>query len=212
MNNNSKLILGFTLAEVLITLGIIGVIAAITIPVIVNVIQDAQYKTAYKKAYSIASQAWLQLASENLLEGRNGWGANASDYHNFNQFMGKFSIVKNCTTSNISSCWATNETAGTMWNIPFDGNSHYVSFIDKSGTSWCNANDYGFMLIDTNGLKSPNQYGKDRFMLYEIVHGGDSSTPGIPNYLWAPPDYNYDAAMCPAGAAHPCYYTKWLYN
>ena len=36
----------FTLAEVLITLGIIGIVAAITIPTLINNVQDAQYKTA----------------------------------------------------------------------------------------------------------------------------------------------------------------------
>ena len=41
---------GFTLAEVLITLGIIGVVAAMTMPTLMNQTQGAQYKTAYKKA------------------------------------------------------------------------------------------------------------------------------------------------------------------
>ena len=41
---------GFTLAEVLITLGIIGVVAAMTMPTLMNSTQGAQYKAAYKKA------------------------------------------------------------------------------------------------------------------------------------------------------------------
>ena len=48
---------GFTLAEVLITLGIIGVVAAMTMPTLINSTQGAQYKTAYKKALSVLSQA-----------------------------------------------------------------------------------------------------------------------------------------------------------
>ena len=40
----------FTLAEVLITLGIIGVVAAMTMPTLLNSTQGAQYRTAYKKA------------------------------------------------------------------------------------------------------------------------------------------------------------------
>ena len=54
-NNSCKL--GFTLAEVLITLGIIGVVAAMTMPTLMNQTQGAQYKTAYKKALSALSQA-----------------------------------------------------------------------------------------------------------------------------------------------------------
>ena len=48
---------GFTLAEVLITLGIIGVVAAMTMPTLINSTQGAQYKTAFKKSLSVLSQA-----------------------------------------------------------------------------------------------------------------------------------------------------------
>lgn len=46
----------FTLAEVLITLGIIGVVAAMTMPTLMNSTQGAQYKAAYKKALSAIAQ------------------------------------------------------------------------------------------------------------------------------------------------------------
>ncbi len=48
---------GFTLAEVLITLGIIGVVAAMTIPTLISNTNGAQFKTAYKKALSTLNQA-----------------------------------------------------------------------------------------------------------------------------------------------------------
>lgn len=48
---------GFTLAEVLITLAIIGVVAAMTMPTLINNTNGAQFKTAYKKALSVLSQA-----------------------------------------------------------------------------------------------------------------------------------------------------------
>ena len=47
---------GFTLAEVLITLGIIGVVAAMTMPTLINQTNGAQYRAAYKKALSAISQ------------------------------------------------------------------------------------------------------------------------------------------------------------
>ncbi len=50
---------GFTLAEVLITLGIIGVVAAMTIPTLISNTNGAQFKTAYKKALSTLNQAIL---------------------------------------------------------------------------------------------------------------------------------------------------------
>lgn len=55
--SNMRVRSGFTLAEVLITLGIIGVVAAMTMPTLMNSTQGAQYKAAYKKALSALSQA-----------------------------------------------------------------------------------------------------------------------------------------------------------
>ena len=47
---------GFTLAEVLITLGIIGVVAAMTIPTLISNTNGAQFKTGFKKALSTLSR------------------------------------------------------------------------------------------------------------------------------------------------------------
>ena len=63
LNRNGGLVLltrfkikkGFSLAEVLVTLTVIAVLAVLTIPALMNDIQNAQYKTAYRKAFSIAS-------------------------------------------------------------------------------------------------------------------------------------------------------------
>ena len=48
---------GFTLAEVLVTLLIIGVVAALTIPTLLGATNDNQLKTAYKKAFSSLANA-----------------------------------------------------------------------------------------------------------------------------------------------------------
>ena len=48
----SKCKLAFTLAEVLITLGIIGVVAAITLPTVINKCQSYILKQQFRKAYS----------------------------------------------------------------------------------------------------------------------------------------------------------------
>ena len=57
----------FTLAEVLITLGIIGVVAALTIPTISRNIQEMVLNNQFKKFYSTFKQAFLTLQT---LEGR----------------------------------------------------------------------------------------------------------------------------------------------
>lgn len=53
----SKLKSGFTLAEVLITLGIIGVVAAMTIPTIIANTNGQKYRSQLKKTISVLSQA-----------------------------------------------------------------------------------------------------------------------------------------------------------
>ena len=54
----------FTLAEVLITLGIIGVVAAITMPVLIAKHRAQVLQTQFKKCYSEVSQALVQLKKE----------------------------------------------------------------------------------------------------------------------------------------------------
>lgn len=56
---------GFTLAEVLITLGIIGVVAAITIPALINRTNNAELKNAFKKKYAEISLAIEQVTQDN---------------------------------------------------------------------------------------------------------------------------------------------------
>lgn len=48
---------GFTLAEVLITLGIIGIVAAMTLPTVINNSRNKQLEAGLRRSYSIISQA-----------------------------------------------------------------------------------------------------------------------------------------------------------
>ena len=50
---------GFTLAEVLITLGIIGVVAAMTIPTLIANTNSAKFRSQFKKSISTLNQAGL---------------------------------------------------------------------------------------------------------------------------------------------------------
>ena len=62
--NNTRRV-GFTLAEVLITLGIIGVVSAMTIPTLIKNYQEKATVTKVKQAYSILSQAYRLAIAEN---------------------------------------------------------------------------------------------------------------------------------------------------
>lgn len=149
----------FTLAEVLITVGIIGVIAAVTIPNLINTAYDEQYKVAYKKAFADASSAVIDLNRQKAFTGIN------MNSTNFSVFMSKFKIAKDCTINNNIECWVAGEKYGS-WNSPYAYPNAYA-FADVSGRVWSlpyNSND-DYFFVDTNGIKGPNQWGKDRFAL-----------------------------------------------
>lgn len=95
----------FTLAEVLITLGIIGIVAAMTIPAIMNNIGDAQYKAGVKKEYSMLSQAFERLASENG-GSLAGLITGSVDSHNADIIKPYLLYSKACNVSAYSGgCW-----------------------------------------------------------------------------------------------------------
>ena len=57
--------IAFTLAEVLITLGVIGVVAAITLPIIHSNIQEHILRNQFKKSYSNLFNAMNRVEAEN---------------------------------------------------------------------------------------------------------------------------------------------------
>lgn len=197
---------GFTLSEVLVTIAIIGVIAALTIPNLVSSIKDNQYKIAYKKAFADASQAWMSAYNDGLLS-NTGWTWNTSNNTNFNRFMAKFNVVKTCDPTTKSQCWAPNNELSTVWFSNPNGFVDGGIFIDSAGRSWGTQDGYSYIFVDTNGFSGPNQFGKDRFPLFAEVDN-TWNKPGVPNTINPRSDTTtYDATYC---ATPPCYYQSWL--
>lgn len=214
-----KRLFGFTLAEVLITLGIIGTVCAMTIPILMNNIQDAQFKTAYKKAYSVASQALNQANADYLMvEFTNDASGN-----NFKMFMQQFKVAKECFDSNNSECW--DASGEKMWQSSLSDyapKETYSAFIDSSGMAWSTVYTFGRLLVDTNGFKSPNQWGKDRFVfsIYDINDNNSALPLKIKPYSG---DYCLGSSCDNTAWTHLCqsnkcgtdknyYGTSWLYN
>ena len=56
---------GFTLAEVLITLGVIGIVAAMTLPGIFNKAEKMILKNQFKKSYSVLENALMRIYADN---------------------------------------------------------------------------------------------------------------------------------------------------
>ncbi|MFA6989398.1 MAG: type II secretion system protein [Candidatus Gastranaerophilaceae bacterium] len=96
----------FTLAEVLLTLTIIGIIAAMTIPGLINNTQKTENVVALKKAYSTLMQATLMITADtggditSVLSGLTG----NSDHDGFaNVFIPKLNVTKNCGTASAKA-------------------------------------------------------------------------------------------------------------
>ncbi len=63
---------GFTLAEILIVLMVIGIIATMTVPGLMAGVQEAQFKTGYKKAYNTITNLLAMSAVDGTLPGKGG--------------------------------------------------------------------------------------------------------------------------------------------
>lgn len=172
-NNLRKV--AFTLAEVLITLGIIGVVAAITIPTIVNHYKEKVTITKLKKLNSTFQNAFNLMRQEEFGGGdASEWGDISRD--EFVQVYTKYlSVAQVCTQKDIQKCfYNTNYT-----NLNGEQNQLYVSsysgFILNDGApvavGWSGANseytistgNYGQIFVDINGKNPPNILGRDVF-------------------------------------------------
>lgn len=215
-NNHSK---AMTLAEVLITLGIIGIVAAFTIPTLMHDTQEKEFKTGYKKAFSVLSQALQKANNDQALTPFLG-NNDASDLeYNFAVLKQYFNVSKECPRLHLSECW---DTSSNSDSYRMEDSSDVPSFIDNSGMQWrARAISYGgaapTILVDINGNKKPNRYGQDRFPFYFSNTGnavsGSYNIIGSPTKIIPMTDQiNNGSQMCPSYATHLCYYTSWLYN
>lgn len=178
---------GFTLAEVLITLGIIGVVAAITIPTLINSTNKAEFATAYKKSYSVFSNAFAYIKKENGDSVKSLCGEYtdenlASSKCLSDIFKPYLQVARACETGNSSDCSnmktvLTSLSGDTtirenMGNdmVAFVLNDGSVVFFDFPGiNSNCSAHDATecfTMIFDTNGNKKPNKIGLDVHLIW----------------------------------------------
>lgn len=149
--------LGFTLAEVLITLGIIGVVAAMTIPSLMNQTGQAEFKTGMKKALSVLNQA---VTMNVALDGNDfsslattaGTGANGL----YNMFTTRMNIVNTGASATIGG--AFNQAANNYTLFFNDGMA--VTFPQAAGG--CTTAAPCRLVVDVNGLKKPNQLSLQR--------------------------------------------------
>jgi len=210
---------GFTLAEVLITLGIIGVVAAMTLPVWVSKYKKITTVTQLKRSYTVLTQAierskaeygdvknWDVLAGGASLDNRPQLIESfVSTY--IVPYLAKVKDVKYTTVADFGYKGIINPN-GTEPNW-MSMLSEWAFIVLNDGTILgvsIDTHNYGtienpdhrltsFMFsVDLNGLKSPNCSGKDIFLLKLNI-----STGKLEFYNYSVSSYADIKRMCHSG-------------
>jgi len=191
----------FTLAEVLITLAIIGVVAAMTIPTLVARVQNKELETAFKKSYSMLQNAYRKAYFD------NGDSLNFDNKTDVDLFLSNFKIASatmptGYTPSTIKEYdKASNATNGFYIEFYFENSTYRTSYVLADGSmigiySYSGGVGAGNIVVDTNGVKGPNRLGYDVFTFTNKVYGNTLSSAGAAQYM--PPDWLYPSHCTPA--------------
>lgn len=170
----------FTLAEVLITLGIIGIVAAMTMPALITKYRKIQTVSRLKKVYSVLNQALDNAKVTNGIDINNWYlpDTDMSAYFAENYLLPYLKISYNCAKDSNSTCnynlnpLSKNCGPGGTYMMQYS-NSYPFILADGSIISIraFKQEHIGVRLqvfIDINGKKRPNVMGIDGFLM-ELV-------------------------------------------
>ena len=168
MKKNIK-IKAFTLAEVLLTLIIIGVVSALTVPSLKNYSDETKYVAATQKAMSEVAAAVANI--ESIHGDASTW--DFSSPTTLNWFKQTMNIIQN---PNDSKSWERMNLDGTK-------NSFNPTIFTADGMAW-EIHDGGYpcgggcALIDVNGSAPPNTIGIDMqgFRIGRLCSGDGNNT------------------------------------
>ena len=176
----------FTLAEVLITLGIIGVVAALTIPTLVNNYRKKQFETGLKKEYSVLLQALDMYKQDNETPLKKE-DTDQSGGEFKNKIQPYLKILVDCGNYQASSkakCVPNGDyTQDKKYTYKtYSGNTARENLFDdgqiilNDGSHLLFENPGGgsavYVSIDVNGYnKLPNKWGEDVFT-FQLMNDG----------------------------------------
>lgn len=172
---------GFTLAEVLITLTIIGVVAALSMPVLNTKVDEAKFMAQLHKANNTLQNS-LKLAminNDNLpikhwKTVSTASGVAAKSLALFNELRNNMNVKDNCTT--IGNCLgATYYTLAKNQVTSWATNANCVMTTD--GITFCVMPDFVNVVVDINGPQSPNIFGVDVFLFSPINDSNNTINP-----------------------------------
>lgn len=185
----------FTLAEVLITLSIIGIVAAMTLPAIISRQIELENVTRLEKFLSTLAQAINQYKADSeclanisncLPEGKD------SDCSNFDRIASKMKITDKTRRNNTKvKPWLAEKTYNYYGEevVGRYGGVSKVTFGDcayllNNGTTFSmDINPTSFnIVVDVNGPKAPNRVGRDTFFVYVGNAWGENRPTGNMSY------------------------------
>lgn len=174
----------FTLAEVLITLGIIGVVAALTIPTLVNNYRKKQFETGLKKEYSVLLQALDMYKQDNETPlKKEDCATHAAFKKAIQPYLKVLVDCGNANDNGAGKCLKTAYEANNPTYKTFSGNpAREILFDDgqlilNDGSQLFFENSGGYkapvyVSIDVNGYnKLPNKWGEDLFT-FQLMNDG----------------------------------------
>ncbi len=195
----------FTLAEVLVTLGIIGVVSAMTVPTLMQNHQRKTYSVQAHKFYNEMQQALTMFMTDNNAVGINETKLNNSDFDiSVTPFVKNyFKVVQDCGAT-PQPCFADEykSLSGTTIAGSKVGRGQPIRcFSIASGASFCmgpfsgNADTgAGYIYVDTNGSQGPNIGCRDYWRMF---YYSDASVDG-----WQlSPGCKKNGALCPDGGS-----------
>ena len=190
--------IAFTLAEVLITLGVIGVVSALTLPSVINNFQVSAWESGLKKSYATIINGFHAIASENGGDLRNSGLFDDVDDETFSDRIDEavrkhFKVVKSCKIGDTINCpgYELHDLIGNYQDNRFiysRAEDYYIAYladgsIMSAENSMCTPTAYmdesmfryncAIIYIDINGQKKPNTRGKDIFQLGSIDEKGN---------------------------------------
>lgn len=170
----------FTLAEVLITLGIIGIVAAMTLPAIIEDTRERQTIIKLKKAYSVLQNVSLKVRAEH--GDLNMWSDDSKEFF-MKEVSKNLKVIKECNQGILCSrSFAYSYPAvilsdGTALAFPTrqtnSGNNGGVCSSPASERRRINLhyNYCATVLVDINADKKPNKLGEDVFEFRFFTNG-----------------------------------------
>lgn len=167
---NVKQYNAFTLAEVLITLGVIGVVAALTLPLVINSTQDKVLETEYAKSKSVLANGYKKMmADSQVYEVKDLPLFNCADVKCFTEEHKKAFNVNVDTTLGLKPETMPEEyiIEGKEDKSRFNWDDVIYMFSTTDGMTYGILNDSTIdslsIVADVNGAKNPNTIRKDMY-------------------------------------------------